>query len=140
MKIGGPRVAREEDTGMRQVTLLLSRLAVEALTGGDAVAMPPARLRGALRWYVEDSDSDRPAWPYPGFLRGSETRGEIQVEVEVEPDLWRSFAAEAAAQGVSPAQLAEHAAFYFAAEMDTGRVTERILEDLQAAEAETGGD
>ena len=34
-------------------------------------------------------------------------------------------------QEVTVEQLAEHAAFYFAAELDAGRVTERILDDLE---------
>jgi hypothetical protein len=45
------------------------------------------------------------------------------------------FEAEAGKQGVSAQQLLEHAAFYFAAELDAGRITRRILDDLDATEA-----
>jgi hypothetical protein len=89
-----------------------------------------------LRCYLGDKDTDRPAWPYPDFLRGTETQGDLQVEFEVEEDLWHDFEAEASAQGISVEQLTEHAAFYFAAELNAGRVTERILEDPRSTEGE----
>jgi hypothetical protein len=37
--------------------------------------------------------------------------------------------AEAARQQVSVTQLLEHAALYYAAELDAGRLTERILDE-----------
>ncbi|HEX6781202.1 MAG TPA: hypothetical protein VF125_04140 [Solirubrobacterales bacterium] len=58
------------------------------------------------------------------------------VELDVADDLWLEFGEEAAGQGVTVDQLAEHAAFYFAAEVDAGRVTDRILDDLEATEAD----
>ena len=45
-------------------------------------------------------------------------------------DLWKDFEGEATRQAVRVEQLAEHAAFYFAAEVDAGRITQRILDDL----------
>jgi len=62
------------------------------------------------------------------------------VELDVADDLWLEFGEEAASQGVTVDQLAEHAAFYFAAEVDAGRVTNRILDDLEATEADRGED
>lgn len=114
----------------------MSRLAFEALMGNEAddAARVTARTESALRCYLGDRDTERPAWPYPGFLRGSETQGDLEVSFEVEEDLWHDFEEEAASQGVSVEQLTEHAAFYFAAELDAGRVTERILQDLQSTE------
>lgn len=109
----------------------LSELAVEALAGQGAEATGGARLEGALRYYLSDKVTERAAWPYPGFLRGSETQKQVGVEAEVDPGLWREFGEEAAGQGVTVEQLAEHAAFYFAAEVDAGRVTRRILADLE---------
>jgi hypothetical protein len=109
----------------------LSRSAVETLGGDEgAVARAGSRLEGALRLYLRDKGAGRPAWPYPGFLRGAEPAAEIEVEFRVDPELWRSFEAEAREQDVSVEQLAEHVAFYFAAEMDAGRMTQRILDDL----------
>ncbi len=125
-------MARDENAGKQHVTVSLSQLAFEALKGEEAetVAEVAVRAESALRCYLGDKDTDRPAWPYPDFLRGTETQRDLQVEFEVEEGLWRDFEAEAAAQGISVEQLAEHAAFYFAAELNAGRVTERILEDL----------
>jgi hypothetical protein len=118
-------------------TVVLSRLALEALTGegSESEVEAPVRMESALRCYLGDKGTERPAWLYPNFLRGSETREEVQLKVEFEEGLWRAFEDEAAAQGVTVAQLAEHAAFYFAAELNAGRLTERILEDLRS----TGG-
>jgi hypothetical protein len=134
----GSKVARDESVGKRHVRVDLSRLAFEALMGAeaDSVAGAPVRMGSALRCYLGDRDTERPAWPYPGFLRGSEMQGDVRVEFDVKGDLWRVFEEEAAAQGVSVEQLAEHAAFYFAAELNAGRLTERILEDLESTKGE----
>lgn len=94
------------------------------------------RMESALRFYLPDRGADRPAWRYPRFLQGSETRGEVEIELEVEKELWAGFEEEAAAQGVSVEQLAEHAAIYFGAELDAGRLTERILADLESAKGD----
>jgi hypothetical protein len=134
---GGLELARN-DGEKRQVAVVLSRLAFEGLTVGGDVPVAAA-LDGALRCYLGDRDSERPAWPYPDFLRGSETEGDAAIELELDAGLWREFEQEAERQGVSVEQLAEHAAFYFAAELDAGRATQRILDDLDSGEGGTGG-
>lgn len=121
----------------REVTVVLSRLALEGLA--TAAAMPvPAAMEGALRCYLGDRGLERPAWPYPAFLRGSETEKDASIELELGTELWRQFEEEADRQGVSVEKLAEHAAFYFAAELDAGRVTQRILDELEAGDGGTG--
>lgn len=127
-------MARDESAEKRRVTVALSQLAFEALMGDDTdgAGRAPIRMESALRCYLGDKGTERPAWPYPGFLRGSETQEDVRVELDVESELWRDFEKEAATQGVSAEQLAEHAAYYFAAEADAGRLTERILEDLES--------
>jgi hypothetical protein len=120
----------------RAVTVRLSRLAFEALCGEpQGSAQAPSRTETAIAVYLGDKGTDQPAWPYPGFLRGSEAREEVGLELDVAPDLWLRFEAEAERQGVPAQQLLEHAAFYFAAELDAGRVTQRILDDLDAKRA-----
>jgi hypothetical protein len=136
MTLGDITVVREGSVGKQRVNIELSRLAFEGLTSGGPEAAGPLRMEDALRCYVGDRGTDRPAWPYPGFLRSAERRGEVELELEVAEDLWRAFSEEAERQDVTVGQLAEHAAFYFAAEVDAGRVTERILEDLGPADAE----
>jgi hypothetical protein len=130
----GSGVSRDADK--RRVAVAFSRLAFEALMADDidSEVRIPARTKSALRCYLGDKGKDHPAWPYPGFLRGSETQRDVEVEFEVEGGLWRDFEAEAAAQEASVEQLAEHAAFYFAAEADAGRLTQRILKDLESAD------
>lgn len=117
---------------VRQVVVAISGLAAEALTSDGTEAV--LGMESALRCYVGDRDSDRPAWPYPSFLRGTETLGDVRIELEVPESLWADFDAEAARQEVTLDQLAEHAAFYLAAEMEAGRVTERILDDPESGE------
>jgi hypothetical protein len=131
---GGTRLARDQDVEKRHVRVSLSELAYKALASAGDIADPSSKMEGALLCYLGDSDKGRPAWFYPGFLRGSETRGDIEVDLEVASDLWRKFEQEAVRQGVSIEQLVEHATFYFAAELDAGRVTQRILDDLGASE------
>ena len=123
-------MARDESAEKRRVTIALSELAYESLTGGSSDVDSSLRMENALLCYLGDSDSGRPAWTYPEFLRGSETRKDLEVEFAVSEDLWREFEEAAVGQGVTVEQLAEHAAFYFAAELDAGRVTQRILDDL----------
>ena len=111
--------------------IALSHSAAETLGGGEgAAADAGSRLEGALRLYLHDKGAGRPAWPYPGFLRGAEHAAEVEVEFRVDPALWRSFEAEAREQDVSVEQLTEHVAYYFAAELDAGRMTQRVLDDL----------
>jgi len=131
----GTGLAHDGGAGKRQVTVGVSQLALEALAGDGVDAAAPEKIESALRCYLGDRGMGRPAWPYPGFLRGSETQGDKQVAFEVEEGLWLDFAEEAEKQGVTVEQLVEHAAFYFAAELDAGRVTQRILDDLGSAES-----
>ncbi len=115
----------------RNVALALSRPAFEALVGKDGSAGEEAerRLEGAIRFYLNDKSPRRAAWPYPSFLRGSESAADVPLKVELDADLAEVFTTEAKEQSVSVSQLAEHAAFYFAAELDAGRATQRILDD-----------
>jgi hypothetical protein len=130
----GTGLAQQSGGEGSRIDVALSELAFEALTSGRDDLDASLRMASALRCYLGDRDSGRPAWSYPAFLRGSETRGETQVRLDVPGALWRDFEEEATRQGVTVEQLAEHAAFYFAAEFDAGRVTQRILDDLQSGE------
>ncbi len=122
---------------MRSVAVKLSRFAFEGLHGGDGndAVLAPVGMADAIRYYLADRDVARPAWPYPGFLRGSEAQEDVEIELEIDDELWRSFEAEAGRQDVSVQQLLEHAAFYFTAELNAGRITQRILDDLDSTES-----
>jgi len=121
--------------GTHVIALAISRQAYDALAEGvSGEGSIDRRLQGAVRLYLADKGTGRPAWPYPSFLRGSENAAEVPLEIEFDPPLASAFEAEAGEQSISPSQLAEHAAFYFAAEVDAGRVTQRILEDPSEAD------
>jgi hypothetical protein len=137
--LGGTRLARDDAGERCVVTIALSELAFEALASGKTSADTSLRMEHALLYYLGDRESDEAAWAYPAFLRGSETKREVEVELELKERLWRDFEAEAVRQGVTVEQLAEHAAFYFAAEVDAGRVTQRILDDLESEESGSTG-
>lgn len=114
----------------KAVTVAVSAFALEALAGeeqGGPERLPETLVR-AIRCYMHDRDSGRTGWRCPAFLRDREAGG-VALELRIDEDLWRDFEAEAARQSVSTQQLAGHAAFYFAAEVDAGRVAERIFDD-----------
>lgn len=127
-------MARDDAAERRRFTIAISELAFDALTSGNRAVDPSLRMENAVLCYLGDSERENPAWSYPGFLRGSETSGEVELQLEIAADVWRNFEEEAARQDVSVQQLAEHATFYFAAELDAGRVTQRILDDLSGGE------
>lgn len=129
---------RDQNSVRSSVSLWLSQPAFEALAsaGEPGADRAPARMEAAIRCYLSDKGSGRPAWPYPGFLRESETQHDVELELSVDAELWEAFEAEAGAQSISVEQIAEHAAFYLAAEIDAGRITQRILDDLEPSEAD----
>ena len=55
-----------------------------------------------------------------------------EVVLEVPADRWRRLEDEAGRQGVALAQLLEHAALFYLADADAGRVAERILRDAES--------
>jgi hypothetical protein len=130
------RPAGKQAPSKQAVSLMLSQLAADALRGESATESGAARLEIAIRCYLGDRDTRQAAWPYPAFLRGSEVREEVDLALDIEARLWSLFEAEALRQEVSAQQLAEHASFYFAAELDAGRLTQRILDDLESSAPE----
>jgi hypothetical protein len=84
---------------------------------------------GVIRFYLKEKGSGGTGWSYPDLLREGRPEEEVEVELEIEDALWREMRAEASRQRVSVTQLLEHAALYYAAELDAGRLTERILDE-----------
>jgi hypothetical protein len=136
-KLGETRATGEQAAATRSKTVALSKLSLEAIVGKDGLDTPERAgvgLATAIRFYLSDRGADRPAWRYPDFMRGSEVQEDLAVTFQLEGSRWQAFEAEAAEQDVSVQKLAEHAAFYLAAEIDAGRVTQRILDDLARTE------
>ncbi len=124
----------------RWVTVKVGAFAAKTLTGEDKdeARTVPSGDRGvevgvsrAIRFYLNDRDSDGPGWAYPEFLRGHQPGEEFELRLQIDKSLWRAFTIEARRQGVTVPQLLEHATMYYAAELDAGRVTERMLGDLR---------
>jgi hypothetical protein len=95
---------------------------------GGGEPSPDDVLR-VIRFYLKEKGSGGTGWAYPDLLREGRPEEEVEVEIEIEDSLWREMRAEAARQQVSVTQLLEHAALYYAAELDAGRLTERILDE-----------
>ncbi len=117
----------------RPVTLHLSQFVFQALAADRENGFEDAavELSRAVRLYLSDSEADRPGWTYPPALR-DEDEGEVELELSIDEDLWRGLEEEAGRQGVSVSRLAAHAALYYAAELDAGRITQRILDKLES--------
>lgn len=104
---------------MGTISVELGELALEALAGErEPGAGLEARVSRALRFYLDDRDVGRAAWPYPRFLGGQERSGVNRLTLTLDGDLWAEIEAEAGRQGVTAPQLAEHAVLYYTAELD----------------------
>jgi hypothetical protein len=119
------------DRMSRAVPLRLGEFAVEALAGEEGGSMAQIRKRAvqAIRYYLADRGSQRPEWPVPRFLPTHDGARSVELELQMEEDLWHSLEEEAERQHVPAERLVDHAAFYFAADLDAGRVTLRILDE-----------
>ncbi len=83
-----------------------------------------------IRFYLREKGGEEVGWAYPQLLRQGRPEEEVEVELEIDDSLWGRMESEAERQDVTVTQLLEHAALYYAAELDAGRLTERILDEL----------
>ena len=81
-------------------------------------------VRTASLYYLADRDSGRPAWRVPRFARASPDLNGL--EIDVDDDTFGVLRQEASGQGVEPSRLAEHALLYYLADLDGGRLAERV--------------
>jgi hypothetical protein len=125
----------KENPPKRSLTVSLSSFSFEALAGGEAKDSEQvgARLAQAVRVYLNARDSKRLGWSIPAVLRAKEPE-DVELELVAEEQLLRAFEEEAGRQGASLSQLAGQAALYYAAELDAGRLTQRVLDDLEDEE------
>jgi hypothetical protein len=130
VKIPLQKCKRRSGVAAVEVTVEVGDLCLESVEGEGASAAELSRsFSRAIRHYLADRDSERIAWPYPSSLAG-EPGSRRGVTVELEGETWGELVAEAERQEVAPDRLLEHALLYLAADLDSGRITERILEDL----------
>lgn len=129
---GGSRIFSRDIGVKRSVAVTLGAiaskiLAVEMVSRGQSTSTSAER---AIRVYLKDKDSPGPGWTYPPFLRARRPVDAVQMQLDLDAELWQALSQEAINQDVTVQQLLEHAVLYFAAEDNAGRVTERIIEDL----------
>lgn len=113
----------------RTVKVRVSEFSLEALGAeGDGREQLELSLVRAVRLYLSDRESEQPGWEYPAALSGQRLSGGVELELEVGEELWDAFEQEAARQQVSVSRLAAHAILYHAAELDAGRITQRLVD------------
>jgi hypothetical protein len=108
------------------VTLRLDRFGQDALehyvrgTRGTHAAA----LHTAVRYYLSDSGSGRPAWRVPQLARSAVFPEALELELDEE--LHSELEQESKRQRVSADVLATHAVLYFLGDLDTGRAAARL--------------
>jgi hypothetical protein len=125
------------DDGLTQRTIAVTvgEFALNSLAGGSGESPGLSlSLVQAIRYYLADRGSGRAGWRYPDFLREDDQVPVREVPLTVETAIWEEFTEEAERQAVSADQLLRHAALYFMADRDAGRLAQRILEDLSREE------
>ncbi|HKI66423.1 MAG TPA: hypothetical protein VJ989_04075 [Solirubrobacterales bacterium] len=86
------------------------------------------RFSQAIRFYLHEASLRRPGWSVPSALRGEQEGDEMRLELDDE--LLCRLEAEARKQDASLSRLVSQAAIYYAAELDAGRITQRVFDDL----------
>jgi hypothetical protein len=108
------------------VTLRLDRFGQDALddyvrgTGGSHATA----LHTAVRYYLDDWESGRPAWRVPRLARNAVFTGALELELPGE--LHAELERESRRQDVPADLLATHAVMYFLSDLDTGRAAARL--------------
>jgi predicted DNA-binding ribbon-helix-helix protein len=91
-------------------------------------------VRTASLYYLADRDRARPAWLVPQSPMAS-AAGAPHLTVRLDAATWQALHDEAERQAVSPAELTRHAVLYFLADVDSGRVGERLERALSDHDA-----
>jgi hypothetical protein len=117
----------------RSVTVHLSEFVCSVVAGEGSGSREhlPEKVVDAIRCYLGDRNMYGPGWAYPRFLKEEEPREAVALRLEIDSELWKMLEEEAERQGVSPQKMVTHASLYVAGEVDAGRATRRILDDLE---------
>jgi hypothetical protein len=89
---------------------------------------PNSAFRTAVIYYLADKGEARPSWRARQFRREPESGG--GVDVAFDDETWVALEAEAEEQGVTPEALAVHALLYLLADLDSGRLGDRLEQEL----------
>jgi hypothetical protein len=124
--------------GVPAVEVAIGDLAAKALAANSDPAdrRLSLLLPRAVRFYLNEKSGEGAGWRYPSFL--PEDGVVKEVTVPLEEGLWGELQAEAERQAVGAEALLQHAAFYYIAARDDGRLTEWILGELVKEESPEG--
>lgn len=112
----------------RTLRLPLGQTGRTALTGGD---WDLAAVVGAsIYYYLSDRRAGRPGWAVPPLPPPAAQPVPAEVTISLPESTWAELSEEAQAQGVEIERLVHHAALYFAADVDAGRVARRVIDGL----------
>jgi hypothetical protein len=85
--------------------------------------------RHAVRYYLSDRDSGRMALRVPRLSQPATRQPALELTLDLDADSWNELDREAERQEVSVERLLEHAIVYFLADLDAGRVEQRMLDE-----------
>jgi len=108
-----------------------AQTSLDRLMNGIGRRSPNAAVRTAVIYYLADKGGGRTSWRVRQFRREPESSG--GVDVAFDDETWDVLVAEAQEQGVAPEVLAVHALLYLLADLDSGRLGDRLemkLEEL----------
>jgi hypothetical protein len=113
-------------------TISLTPSCIDSLMSGEDEPEPDLNhcLVAAVAYFLDQEGTDAAGYAYPKFRRDGGEGPTQELELTIDEGLWSRFAAEAERQQVTPAQLLEHAALYFAAQRDAGGLAQRIARGL----------
>ena len=115
-----------------RLSLSLDEFGASALREhAESYSLSPAEFGSrAARYYLADRDSGRVAVRVPRLPKAAAGKSALRLTVDLDRESWRELQAEAKRQDVSLEAMLEHAIMYFLADIDSGRVEQRLLADL----------
>jgi hypothetical protein len=119
----------------KDVTLHLDEFgqrALERFTKRRGASAATAVTTAAL-YYLGDRESARPGWRIPPFAERV-TAETSSLNVTIDDATWAALAEEAERQAVAIDALARHALLYYLADLDSGRLADRLEESLGESE------
>ena len=94
---------------------------------------PDTAVMTACLYYLRDRESGRAGWPVARFTR-ADADATATITVTLDGETWNALRDEAERQGVPAETLALHAVMYFIADLDSGRVADRLEDSLEDRE------
>src|SRR5512133_99113 len=107
---GESRIFSRDIGVKRSVTVTLGAI-VSKILGAEMVIRghsSSTTAERAIRVYLKDKDSAGPGWTYPPFLRARRPVDPVQMQLDIEAELWQELSQEAIDQDVTAQQLLEH--------------------------------